>query len=184
MGQVMTLDAALFVRQEKKAALRHNIHAVGQSADALLVDLKRQGARHNLLGTQLTSLLKDLRHQRRLSIDLAAGLPANPQFDDYIAALSNLRSIVAHWFTLHIAKPAMIKAQANDFEMLCFGALGAGVMWLDGLHQDGILGQADTTRDEYLYSSVFGDSQAHGEDITDQVQQMWDDEAESHNAVA
>ena len=184
MDQTTTSNATFFLDPVKVTRFRQGIRAVGQSADALLGCLQRKGAHHNMLGSQLAQLLKDLRQQRMLSMDLAAAMPANPQFDAYIAALSSLRSTVAHWFTLQAADPTLMETEKIDFEMQCFGTLGAGVMWLDSLQQDAMTSQAIDMHGSQMHSSVFGDSQAQGEDITDQVQHLWNDEAEAQHAVA
>jgi hypothetical protein len=165
---LVSIDTILGEKSEK---FRQGIRTIGQSAEALLVGLRHQGAQHPLLGMQLAGLLKDLRQQRTFSMDLAMGVASNPQFDAYISALGHLRGTVAQWLTIHAVNPHAIEVEATDFEMQCFSTLGAGVMWLDSLspnaERDSLL------TDEQMLSFVFGAEKAQGEDITDQVEQMW-----------
>jgi hypothetical protein len=156
---------------DRSEKFRQGIRAISQSAEALLLGLRQQGAKHPLLGMQLAGLLKDLRQQRSFSMDLAMGLASNPQFDTYISALGHLRGTVAQWLTIHAVNPQAIEVEATDFEMQCFSTLGAGVMWLDSLspnsERDSLL------TDEQMLSFVFGAEKAQGEDLTEQVEQMW-----------
>jgi hypothetical protein len=168
--------------QDKAGRFRHGIRAISQSAEALLSGLRQQGARHAMLGLQLAGLLKDLRQQRSYSMDLAMGLPANEQFDAYISALGHLRGTVAQWLTIHAANPHAIEVEATDFEMQCFSTLGAGVMWLDSLHNDAE--PSSQLSDEQMLFDVFGAQQAQGEDITDQVQRNWNEFTTQHGLVA
>ena len=159
------------VNSDKAEKFRQGIRAISQTAEGVLKGLRDQGVVNRQLGLQLAGLLKDLRQQRTFSMDLAMGLQPNAQFDVYINALGMLRGTVAHWLTIHAANPLAIEVEATDFEMQCFSTLGAGVVWLDSLHQDK---QGDSLlSDEQMLSFVFGAQQAHGEDITDQVQQLW-----------
>ncbi len=161
----------MVVNSDRAEKFRQGIRAISQSAEAVLHGLRTQGAVNRPLGLQLAGLLKDLRQQRTFSMDLAMGLSPNPQFDAYINALGMLRGMVAHWLTIHAANPHAIEVEATDFEMQCFSTLGAGVVWLDSLHSDK---QGDSLlSDEQMLSFVFGTQQAQGEDITEQVQQLW-----------
>jgi len=167
-------DATLksnLANSDKAEKFRQGIRAISQSAEAVLHGLRTEGGVYRQLGMQLAGLLKDLRQQRSFSIDLAMGLPPNPQFDAYINSLGMLRGMVAQWLTIYAANPHAIEVEATDFEMQCFSTLGAGVVWLDGLHNDA---QRDSLlSDEQMLSFVFGAQQAQGEDITDQVEQLW-----------
>jgi hypothetical protein len=171
MQNIITTNTALAQGQDKAERFRSGIRAISQSAESVLAGLRMRGARHNLLGMQLAGLLKDLRQQRTYSMDLAMGLPPNPQFDAYISALGHLRGTVAQWLTIHAANPHAIEVEATDFEMQCFSTLGSGVMWLDsltnGAERDSLLS------DEQMLSFVFGAQKAQGEDLTDQVAHMW-----------
>lgn len=171
MQDIITREALLSPESDKTERFRGGIRAISQSAEALLGDLRQKGAHHSLLGFQLAGLLKDLRLQRTYSMDLAMGMPANAQFDAFSSALGHLRGTVARWLTVQAANPHAIEVEATDFEMQCFGTLGAGVMWLDSLHSDSQRGSL--LSDEQMLSSVFGAQQAQGEDITDQVQHLW-----------
>jgi hypothetical protein len=171
MSEVTRAQAPDAEGDEKVQRFRQGIRAISQSAEQLLLGLRQQGARHPLLGLQLAGMLKDLRQQRSFSMDLAMGLPTNPQFDAYISALGHLRGTVAQWLTVHAANPHAIEVEATDFEMQCFSTLGAGVMWLDSLHarqdHDSLLS------DEQMLSFVFGAEKAQGEDITQEVELLW-----------
>ncbi|MFM7330875.1 MAG: hypothetical protein ACKO1L_04305 [Brachymonas sp.] len=161
-------NPALSAKAEK---FRQGIRAISQSAEAVLHGLRTEGAVNRQLDLQLAGLLKDLRQQRTYSMDLAMGLPPNPQFDAYINSLGMLRGMVAQWLTIYAANPHAIEVEATDFEMQCFSTLGAGVVWLDGLHSDA---QRDSLlSDEQMLSFVFGAEQAQGEDITEQIEQLW-----------
>ncbi len=150
---------------------RGGIRAISQSAEKLLMSIRLQGARHPTLGLQLAGLLKDLRQQRTYSMDLAMGKPPNAQFDAYIHALGQLRGTIAQWLTIHAANPQAIDVEATDFEMQCFGTLGAGVMWLGSLSHGAA--RDSLLSDEHMLSFVFGAQKADGEDMTDQIDQMW-----------
>jgi hypothetical protein len=182
MQNIITTDALLSPGSVRAERFRAGIRAISQSAETLLGGLRQKGGRHTMLGLQLTGLLKDLRQQRTYSMDLAMGQAANAQFDTYISALGHLRGTVAHWLTVHASNPHAIEVEATDFEMQCFSTLGAGVMWLDSLHhgteRDSLLS------DEQMLSFVFGAEKAHGEDITDQVQHMWDRYTTQASALA
>jgi hypothetical protein len=156
---------------EKAERFRLGIRAISQSAETLLIGLRRYGAQYPLLGMQLAGLLKDLRQQRTHSMNLAMGLPSNAQFEAYISALGHLRGTVAQWLTVHAVNPMAIEVEATDFEMQCFSTLGAGVMWLDSLNSSSEKDSLLT--DEQMLSFVFGNQKAQGEDLTDQVEQMW-----------
>jgi hypothetical protein len=182
MQHIITTDAPLAFELSKSKRFREGIRAIGQSAEALLSGLRQRGARHSLLGMQLAGLLKDLRQQRSYSMDLAMGLPANAQFDTFISALGHLRGIVAQWLTVHASNPHSIEVEATDFEMQCFSTLGAGVMWLDSLHNDAE--PSSQLSDEQMLFDVFGAQQAQGEDITDQVQHNWNQFTTQHGVVA
>jgi hypothetical protein len=156
---------------DKAEKFRQGIRAISQSAEAVLHGLRTEGGVYRQLGMQLAGLLKDLRQQRTFSMDLAMGLPPNPQFDAYINALGMLRGMVAQWLTIYAANPHAIEVEATDFEMQCFSTLGAGVVWLDGLHGDA---QRDSLlTDEQMLKFVFGTEKAPGEDITMQAEQLW-----------
>lgn len=99
------------------------------------------------------------------------GLPPNAQFDAYIEALGMLRGMVAQWLTIYAANPHAIEVEATDFEMQCFSTLGAGVVWLDSLHNDARRDSLIT--DEQMLNFVFGAQQAQGEDLTSQVEHLW-----------
>ena len=156
---------------DKAENFRQGIRAISKTAEAVLHGLRTQAGANRQLGLQLASLLKNLRQQRTFSMDLAMGLQPSAQFDAYINALGMLRGTVAQWLTIHAANPHAIEVEATDFEMQCFSTLGAGVVWLDSLHNDK---QRDSLlSDEQMLSFIFGSEQAHGEDITEQVQQLW-----------
>jgi hypothetical protein len=171
MDTTVTISAARPGSEDRAEKFRQGIRAISQSAESLLTCLREKGVRNELLGLQLAGLLKDLRQQRSYAMDLAMGLPANAQFDAFISALGHLRGTVAQWLTVHAANPHAIEVQATEFEMQCFSTLGAGVMWLDSLSSGDVRDSLLT--DEQMLSFVFGADQAQGEDITDQVQQMW-----------
>lgn len=158
-------------QNDPEELFRQGIRAISQSAETLLIGLRLKGAGHPLLGLQLAGLLKDLRQQRTYSMDLAMRLPPNPQFDAYISALGHLRGTVAQWLTVHAANPQAIEVEATDFEMQCFSTLGAGVMWLESLHKGSE--RESLLTDEQMLSFIFGAEKAEGEDITEQVDQMW-----------
>jgi hypothetical protein len=159
------------VISDKAENFREGIRAISKTAEAVLHGLRTQDGTNRQLGLQLAGLLKNLRQQRTFSMDLAMGLQPSAQFDAYINALGMLRGTVAHWLTIHAANPHAIEVEATDFEMQCFSTLGAGVVWLDSLHNDK---QRDSLlSDEQMLSFIFGSEQAHGEDITEQVQQLW-----------
>jgi hypothetical protein len=165
------VKTATAMERDRAERFRQGNRAISQSAEILLKGLRQKGARHSVLGLQLAGLLKDLRQQRTYSMDLAMGLPANEQFDTYIAALGALRGMVAQWLTIHAVNPQAIEVEATDFEMQCFSTLGAGVMWLDSLTNGEV--RDSLLSDEQMLSFVFGAEKAQGEDITDQVHQ-WD----------
>jgi hypothetical protein len=181
MQDIIT-DTPLAFEKARAERFREGIRAISQSAEILLSGLRQKGARHSMLGLQLAGLLKDLRQQRSYSMDLAMGLPANAQFDSFISALGHLRGIVAQWLTVHAANPHAIEVEATDFEMQCFSTLGAGVMWLDSLHNDSV--QNSQLSDEQMLFDVFGAQQAQGEDITDQVQHNWNQFTTQHGLVS
>lgn len=172
MDPISTTEAASLAKPGKAERFREGIRTISQSAETLLSDLRQHGARHAKLGLQLAGLLKDLRQLRTCSMDLAMGLPASEQFDNYITALGHLRGTVAQWLTVHASNPNAIEVEASEFEMQCFSTLGAGVIWLDSLHHGEV--RESLLSDEQMLSSVFGEDQAQGEDITDQVHQTWD----------
>lgn len=182
VDHIITAHAAITTGQDKAERFRHGIRAISQSAEILLSGLRQKGARHSVLGLQLAGLLKDLRQQRTYSMDLAMGLPANAQFDAYIAALGALRGTVAQWLTIHAANPQAIEVEATDFEMQCFSTLGAGVMWLDSLTNGEV--RDSLLSDEQMLSFVFGAQQAQGEDITDQVHHAWNQFTTQTGALA
>ncbi len=172
----------LGMEQERSERFRQSIRATSQSAEALLIGVRQQGARHAQLGGQLAGLLKALRQQRTYAMDLAMSKPASAQFDAYIKSLGNLRATVAHWLTVHAVNPHALEVEATDFEMQCFSTLGSGVMWLESLRSSEVRDSMLT--DDQMMSLVFGTEKAQGEDITDQVQQVWSEEAEDFETYA
>jgi DNA-binding TFAR19-related protein (PDSD5 family) len=175
MEKHTTNESTAEVEKTRIDNFRLGIRAISQTAEQLLADLRRQDSNHPMLGRQLAALLKDLRQQRTYSMDLAMNRPANKQFDSYIRSLGGLRATVAQWLTIHAVNPRAIEMEATDFEMQCFSTLGSGVMWLESLARSGEFESSIT--DEQMLSLVFGSQKAQGEDITDQVQYDWSDDA-------
>jgi hypothetical protein len=171
MNNIITTETRGLVSQDKAERFRHGIRGISGSVEILLSGLRQKGARHTVLGLQLAGLLKDLRQQRMYTMDLVMGLPVSEPFNNFISALGALRGTVAQWLTIHASNPRAIEMEATDFEMQCFSTLGAGVVWLDSL-QNGIP-RDSLLSDEQMLSSLFGETQAQGEDITDQVHHMW-----------
>jgi hypothetical protein len=182
MNSNQTENAAPVLEPGRVDKFKQGIRETSESAEELLAGLRRQGAAHALLGSQLAGLLKNLRQQRTYSMDLAMGVTVSSQFDAYIKALGNLRATVAQWLTVHAVNPYSIEVEATDFEMQCLRTLGAGLTWLESLGTGG-------TRDSFIsdtevMTSVFGMESAHGEDITDQVQHDWNEYNEPAEATA
>lgn len=186
MQNIFIEDFRSTVDPQKIQVFRNGIRAISHAAEVLLSNLRLKTSTHSQLGLQLAGLLKDLRQQRMVALDLAIGQRDSSQFDAFIEALAELRSTVAYWLTTHAANPRLIEAYATDFEMKCFSTLGSGVMWMDSLQAGNMYSSTDSRAipHQHLDAAALQDEQAHGEDITDLVQPMWDEYVSQPGALA
>ncbi len=157
----------------KADSFRLGIRALSETAEALLRLLRQQQPDAPVLSSVLMQMLKELRQQRALALDLALVSSAGFQADEFVQSLATLRAKVAQWFTIQASQTKFLAIEATEFEMQCFGTLGAGVVWLDSINNDAV--RDSLISDEKMLSLLFNTQSAQAEDITEQVHQEWGD---------
>jgi hypothetical protein len=138
-----------FASSELEDNFKGSMHALS-SAVVSIVTLLNLPATHvspTALGLRLTEFLGHLRTHRNHAAALGAKLEDPKDLVQYLHGLAQLRATVAHWHTVHAARPKLIFVSIEEFEAQCWSTLGIGMVVLDAIRPESYsLHSALTTR--------------------------------------
>jgi hypothetical protein len=126
-------------------SVQHSLHsaqladiAQGQVRLNDALDQALRSLRHpgfDSLTRHLVEVSVVLRRHKHLVLQAAHGMPSDTLAQQYLEFMNTLRRDINLRMTLH-ATGAQKSSLMDEFETLCWQTLSAGVLWLDGLHQN------------------------------------------------